>query len=140
LDELLTEAICILYPILPIRRIHCGSIAYDIVETHILAVHNVQAPQRWIFYVEVLHVDIRHIPKHKWHWSPWLRSPFLRIVPHISVSINSACSIAINGDLVSRNDETSVMVLEGYWVGIVAPVTQVIRELQIISFLSSDDH
>jgi hypothetical protein len=125
----LTESIRILNPILTVRRVYRSCIGVNVVESHVRSIHNVQAPQRWVLDIEVVHVDFGDIPENERHWTSRLCVAFFRGIPHVSIAVNSARAVSINGNVVAGDDEAGVVVLEGNWVGIVAPVIQVVGEL-----------
>ena len=60
--------------------------------------------------------------------------PMFRIVPKIAVSVYPAGPVAVDGDGVAGDDEAGVVVLEVDGIGVVAPVVEVVRELDILSF------
>ncbi len=64
----------------------------------------------------VLNEYVGDVPENKRHWSSWLCICFLDVVPRITITVNTACAIAINMNPLSSNNEPSVVVLESYWV------------------------
>ena len=46
----------------------------------------------------------------------------LSVVPCIAIAIDPSSSVAIDKDFFPGNDESGVMVLESYGIGVVAPI------------------
>lgn len=135
-----TKPIRVLHPVVSVWRIDGCCIACDVVELHVRPIHDVQRPQRRIFDSKVLHEDLRYIPEDERHWSSRLRNILLDIIPGISVTIDSPCTVSLNGDVISSNDETSMVVLECNWIRIIAPIIEIVRELDLtsVSLISRD--
>jgi len=70
----------------------------------------------------VLNEHIAHVPEDKWHRPSWQCSCFFGIVPRVSISIDATSAVSIDVYPLSSDDEPSVVVLEGNWVGIVTPI------------------
>jgi hypothetical protein len=77
----------------------------------------------------VLHGHVANVPEQEGHGPSRLRVPLLGIVPGVAVAVDAAGSVPIDADLLTGDDETSAVVLEGDGIGIRTPVTQIFREL-----------
>ena len=124
-----TESVRILHPIGPPRRIQRGSINIDIAKLQIRSVHDVQAPQRRLPDEESVHDDLTDVPKDKGHRTAWLRVSGLSSVPGVAVAVDATGAMAVDPDVVSRDDEAGPVVLEGDGVGMVAPVVEIFGKL-----------
>ena len=125
-----TKAIGVLHPIIAPGGIHGRGVAVDVVEAHVGPVHNVDTPQGRVLDVETVDNDLGDIPPDKGHGTPRLRVTLLGIVPGIAVAVDASGAVAIDGDIVAADDEAGVVVLEGNGVGVVAPVREVVGELE----------
>lgn len=125
----LTKPICILHPILAVRRIDRSGVDVDVIEAHVLAIHDIQAPQLRVLDVEIVHAHFRRVPEHKRHWPAWLGIASFGCIPGVSIAINTAGSVSVDSDIASGNNESSCVVLECDRVGVVPPVFKIVREL-----------
>lgn len=108
----------------------------NVIEPHRCSVHNIDGPKwtlnnrncmmclarlrhvvrKWYIQLTVLNKNIRHIPKHKGHWSTGLCITSLGGIPRIATAVDLACSVAVNVNPLPGDDESRSMVLERYWV------------------------
>ena len=77
----------------------------------------------------VLNEDIRGVPEDKWHRSSWLSDCLFGVVPRIAIAKDSTCSISIDVDALSGEDDPCRVILKSNWVEIVAPIVEIIRRL-----------
>lgn len=133
------ESIGILDPILAIRSLCCCCIRFHVYERQICSVHDVNSPQLRVFDVEVLNTHIGHIPEYEGHRSAFACLSRFISIPEVTIAVDIGPSgsvyfllVTIYADVVAGEDEAGTMVLEGYEVGVLAPVIQVIRELKLV--------
>lgn len=107
-----TEAVCVLHPILSKGSSSGSGVTYDVVEPHVCSIHDVETPKRRIFDLEVLDGNVADIPPYKRHRSAWLCDTCFNSIPDISVAIDAARTVPVDRDVVSREHNTSSVILE----------------------------
>ena len=132
-DVVLTEAVCVLSPVLSEWSLRSCGVAFDVVEVpalnqmvkrdeatlldemniHVRPIHNIQTPQRRLPHEEIVDCDLGNIPKHKRHRSSRLRNTSLRSVPDVAIPVDPSRPIPVNSNPVAGQDEGSGVVLEG---------------------------
>jgi hypothetical protein len=135
----LTEAICVLDPVLSGGGFWGCGIYIDVVEDDVGSVHHVDGPQLGLYYVEVAHIDIANVPEHERHWSAWpgraYRGAFglvsLVVVPDLAVTIDATRAMAVDAYMIAGQNKSSCMVLELDVIVVVPPVFKVLGELQV---------
>jgi hypothetical protein len=78
----------------------------------------------------VLNDNLRSIPPHKIHGTNWLGDILLRVIPIIPIPVHPAGIKAIDMNMVSRDSQSSMMILKEDRVRIIAipPISQVRRK------------
>jgi hypothetical protein len=77
----------------------------------------------------MLDQDVAHIPEHERHWPSGLCISSFRVVPSISVTVDTPSPVTVDMDPLAADHETCSMVLKGDGIRAVSPVAEVVREL-----------
>ena len=76
--------------------------------------------------MEVLNKHVAGVPEDERHRTPRKDCSCFRCVPSFSIAIDAAGTVAVDSDIGSRYDEASLMVLKSNWIGVTAPVIEVL--------------
>ena len=135
----LTEAICILNPVLSMGCFRGCGIHINVVEDDVGSVHHVDGPQLGLYHMEVADIDIANIPEHERHRSTRLGCAYggtfglvsLVVIPDLAIAIDTTRAMAVNTYVIASQNKSGSMVLELDVIVVVPPVFEVFRKLQV---------
>lgn len=127
------EAVGVLDPVVPSRSFRGSGVDVNVLEDQVGGVHDVDCPELWLHDVKVSNRHITNIPELERNRSSRPCSahsliPSFIVVPYLSISMDPACTVAVDTDVLSRKHESRSMILEFDVVVVMAPVFDVLGE------------